>query len=160
MKKLPALETLEHSVPEVILERSSRNKLSDLEPLEHSVPEVVLERSSKKELSALEPLEHSVLAGTSDSKHIRGWIATGPLEHSVPDLARVWTIDPFPERTAPESLDHSGLLGKEVEGRQYKCSNRTIVCIYSDIAVGDCVLYVEQATDSSPGFHSNLTLSS
>ena len=55
-----ALEPLEHSVPEVILERSSRKKLSALEPLEHSVPEVILERSYRKKLSALEPLEHSV----------------------------------------------------------------------------------------------------
>ena len=115
---MSALEQLEHSVPDVILERSSRKKLSDLEPLEHSVPEVALERSSEKKLSALKPLEHSVPAGTSDSKHIRGLIATGPLEHSVPDLALVWTIDPSPKRTAPDPLEHSGLLGKEVEGRR------------------------------------------
>ena len=40
----------------------------------------------------------------------------GPLEHSVPDLALLWTIDPFPEMTAPDPLEHSGLPGKEVEG--------------------------------------------
>ena len=40
------------------------------------------------------------------------------------------------------------------------CSDRTIVCIYSDIVVGDCVLYAQQATDSGPGLHSNLALSS
>ena len=73
---------------------------------------------SRKELSALEPLEHSVPAGASDSKHIRGRIAMGPLEHSVPDLALLRTVDPFPERTASDSLDHSGLPGKEVEGRR------------------------------------------
>ena len=56
-------------------------------PLEHLVPEVILERSSRKEVSALEPLEHLVPAGASDSKHIRGRIAMEPLEHSVPDLA-------------------------------------------------------------------------
>ena len=27
-----------------------------------------------------------------------------PLEHSVPDLALLWTIDLFPERTAPDPL--------------------------------------------------------
>ena len=42
----------------------------------------------------------------------------------------------------------------------YKCSDRTIVCIYSDIVVGDCALYAKQATDSGPGLHSNRTLSS
>ena len=56
-----ALEPLEHLVPEEILERSSRKKLSALEPLEHSVPDVVLERSSRKKFSALDPLEHSGL---------------------------------------------------------------------------------------------------
>ena len=53
-----ALEPLEHSVPEVILERSSRKKFS---ALEHSVPDEVLERSSRRKLSALDPLEHSGL---------------------------------------------------------------------------------------------------
>ena len=43
-----ALEPLEHSVPEVILERSSRRKLSALEPLDHSVPDEILEHSSRK----------------------------------------------------------------------------------------------------------------
>ena len=34
------------------------------------------------------------------------------------------------------------------------------MCIYSDIIVGDCVLCAKQATDSGPGLHSNLVLSS
>ena len=42
----------------------------------------------------------------------------------------------------------------------YECSDRTILCIYSDIVVGDCVVYAKQATDSGPGLHSNLVLSS
>ena len=117
MEGSPDPGPLEHSVPEVILERSSRKELSALEPLEHSVPDVVLERSSGKELSALEPLEHLVPAGPSNSKH-RGRIAMGPLEHSVPGLALLRTVDPFPERTAPDPLDHLGLPGKEVEGRR------------------------------------------
>ena len=62
-------------------------------------------------MSTLEPLEHSVSAEASDSKHIRDWIAMEPLEHSVPDLALLWTIDTFPERTAPDPLEHSGLSG-------------------------------------------------
>ena len=76
--------------------RCGVQELSALEPLELSVPDVVLERSSGKEVSALEPLEHSVPAGASDSKHIRDRITMEPLEHSVPDLALLWTIDLFP----------------------------------------------------------------
>ena len=37
----------------------------------------------------------------------------GPLEHSVPDLALLRTVNPFPRRTEPDPLEHSGLLGKE-----------------------------------------------
>ena len=80
-KKLSALELLEHSVPEVILERSSRRELFTLEPLEHSVPDVVLERNSGKEVSALEPLEHSGLSGNEVEG--RRSVSLEPLEHSV-----------------------------------------------------------------------------
>ena len=41
----------------------------------------------------------------------------GPLDHSVPDIALLRTVNPFPQRTAPDLLEHSGRLGKEDGGR-------------------------------------------
>ena len=79
-----ALEPLEHSVPEVILERSSRRKLS---ALEHLVPDEILERSSRKKLSALEPLEHSVPEVILERSSRKKLSALDPLEHSGLDQA-------------------------------------------------------------------------
>ena len=69
-------------------------------------------------MSALEPLEHSVPEVASDIRHIRGQIAMGPLEHSVPDLALLRNVSPFPQRTTPDPLEHSGLPGEEDGGHR------------------------------------------
>ena len=125
-----ALELLEHSVPEVILERSSRKKLSAPEPLEYSVPDEILERSSRRKFSALAGGGRwggggSSSVGTANPVGSDGPVVTcspigpcetlshffqsdlEPLEHSVPDVGlecssrrKLSTLDP---------LEHSGL---------------------------------------------------
>ena len=42
----------------------------------------------------------------------------GPLEHSVPDLAPLRNVSPFPQRTTPDLLEHSGLPSDEDGGRR------------------------------------------
>ena len=135
---------------------------SALEPLEHSVPEVILERSSGKKLSALDPLEHSGLdqagpvgrqfayvagryqpvvaaggsssVGTANPVGSDGPVITGgpigpcetlspnsqsalePLEHSVPEV--VLEGSSRRKLSALEPLEHS------VPDTVLKCSSR------------------------------------
>ena len=105
--------------------------MSALEPLEHSVPDVVMERSSRRKLSALDPLEHSGLDQAGPvGRHVaegpagpkKTLLGLDPLEHSGLDRA-----DPAGRHTAvgpvglfgtlsPSDCDPAGLAGPYVAG--------------------------------------------
>ena len=137
-----ALEPLEHSVPEVILERSSRKKLSALEPLEHSVPDEILERSSRRKFSVLEPLEHSVPDVVLERSSRRKVSALDPLEHSGLDQAgpvgrHVVEGPACPKKTllGLDPLEHLGLDRADPAGRHTAVGP---VGLFGTLSPSDC----------------------
>ena len=96
---------MEHSVPDVVREHSSRKELSALEPLEHLVLEIAPDGGPMEGAPVLEPLEHSVLEIDPDGGSMEGAPVLEPLEHSVLEISLDGGL--IKDWSVCESLEHS-----------------------------------------------------